>query len=64
MYLSSASPKDALQFSYGFDSVHSLQTGDNTSVFLNLTIGNEDRINLHDILFHGLFIGSLILHDK
>jgi len=64
MYFSSASLKDALQYSYAFDSVHSLQTGDNTSVFLNLAIGNEDRINVYDILVHGLFIGSLILHDK
>jgi hypothetical protein len=64
MYFSSASPKDALQFSYGFDSVHSLQTGDNTSVVLNLTTGNVDRINVYGVLFHGLFIGSLILHDK
>jgi len=40
MYFSSASLKDALQFFYGFGSVHSLQTVDNTAVVLNLTIAN------------------------
>lgn len=64
MYFSSASLKNTLQFSYGVDSVYLLLTGDNTSDFLNLTVGNEDRINVHDIPVHGLFIGSLILHDK
>ena len=52
MYFSSASLKDALQFSYGFDPVHSLQY---ISLF-NLTVGNEIRINVYDILVHGLFI--------
>ena len=64
MYFSSVLLKDALLFSYVFYSVRSLQRGNNTLVFLKLTIGNEDRINAYDILVHGLFIESLILHEK
>jgi hypothetical protein len=30
---------------------------------LNLTIGNEDGVNIHEILFLRLLTGSLILHD-